>query len=129
MLFRSIVSQPFYSKEIFSYILGNAKYLPDWKFIYKIHPAENQECFSHFATSQISESSNIEFVTNNVSIYKLFSESEYVFGIFSTAVFEAPYFGCKTLLLNLPGVEMAKTLIENGKAKLINTDEKLINFI
>jgi hypothetical protein len=124
-----IISQPYDSYNILKYIMGNIQDLHDWKIIYKIHPAENAEYFDNSSIFEFSKYNNIKFVKNNVSIYKLFSESEYVLGVFSTAVFEAPYFGCKILLLNLSGVEMAYSLIESGKARLVNVDEKLLQFI
>jgi hypothetical protein len=63
----------------------------------------------------------------NSEIYTLFSESTYVVGVFSTAVFEAVFFGCKIILLNVPGVEMAENLIQKDKAIIVNTDELLID--
>lgn len=124
-----IVSQPYYSDDIFNFIRKNAATLCNWKLIYKIHPSEDTDFFLRYIKNQPSDESNIIFVTNDVSIYQLFSESEYVLGVFSTAVFEAPFFGCKTILLNVPGVELAEILIQNKKARLINIDERLLDFL
>jgi hypothetical protein len=124
-----IVSQPYFSKEILDFVLKNAKELPNWEFIYKIHPVEDPTYHQNQKDSGFPDYNNISFVTNNVSIYNLFSESSYAIGVFSTAVFEAPYFGCKTLLLNIPGVEMASTLLENKRAVLINLEESLQTYL
>lgn len=120
-----IVSQPFCSQEILKFVMKNIGDLPDYKFVYKLHPVENANFSIATFINQFSKYPNISFISNQESIYKLFSESEFVIGINSAATFEAAYFGCKIILLNLPGVEMATSLIKDGKAKLIDIDNKL----
>jgi hypothetical protein len=120
-----VVSQPYNSKEILNYISTNLSDLKEWKIIYKIHPAEN---FNHFMITMkplLLKFDNLILVNKDVSIYDLFSESRYVIGNFSTSVFEAPLFGCKVLLLDLPGVEMSEPLIVAGKSSLVKMGEPL----
>lgn len=124
-----IVSQPYSSEEIKKFVMNNIKEMQSWQFVYKLHPAEDHDFFADTAICQLSIYKNLTIVTNERSIYRLFSESKYVVGVFSTAVFEAPYFGCKILLLNLPGVEMAYSLIENNKAMLVNINDRLARLL
>lgn len=120
-----IVSQPYNSKEILNYIMNSIEDMKEWTFIYKIHPVENIDSFTDSSEYKFSKYENLNFVAEGKSIYQLFSESEYVIGIFSTALFEASYFGCKIILLDLPGVEMATSLVTNGKAILLSINKKL----
>jgi len=120
-----VISQPYGSSEILKYILENSKEMQKWNFIYKMHPVENHDSFRDAIINDFSKYSNITFVNNNQSVYSLMSESSYVVGIFSTALFEASYFGCKIILLNLPGVEFSFSLIKNSNAILLDTEEKL----
>lgn len=124
-----IISQPYLSIEIFKFIIANIEEMKSWQFIYKLHPAEDHNFISNISFYKYSLYDNLSIVSNNQSIYRLFSESKYVLGVFSTAVFEAHYFGCKTLLLNLPGVEMAYSLIKSGKAVIVNTNDRLAKIV
>ena len=124
-----IISQPFCSQEIYSYVLKNVGDLKDYRIIYKLHPVENANNLIDTSPGQCTGYDNLTFTSNQESIYKLFRESTFVIGVYSTAIFEAVYFGCKVLLLNLPGVEMANSLLENNSARLINSDDRLVEFL
>jgi hypothetical protein len=124
-----VVSQPYNSKDILNYISGNLARLVEWKIIYKLHPVENQIDFMHMINPLLVKFKNLTVVNNELSIYDLLSESAFVVGVYSTSVFEAPLFGCKVLLLNLPGIEASKPLIASGDAVLLNVNENLINFL
>ncbi|TXD50338.1 MULTISPECIES: hypothetical protein [unclassified Polaribacter] len=124
-----IVSQPYNSKEILEYLSCNLSELREWKIIYKLHPVEDFNIAMRIMEPLISEFDNLTLVNNEASVYDLFSESTYVIGVFSTAVFEAPLFGCKVLLLDLTGVEMSESLIIAGQANLVKLDEPLLNYL
>lgn len=109
----TIVSQPSIGYQIFDYIIESSNKMQDWKFIFKFHPLENLSDYN-ITNFENMKYDNIKFVFNETSIYKLLSESSIVIGVFSTALFEALYFGCKIILLDIPGVELAKQL-ENKK--------------
>ena len=123
-----VISQPYSSKELLKFILKNADIMKQYSFVYKIHPAESsREVMAE--VEKYPSINNIDFCTNNKSLYQLFSESEYTIGINSSALFEAAYFGSKLILVNLPGVEMASSLIQNGKSALIEIEQPLQYFI
>ncbi|MFC1868754.1 hypothetical protein ACFL0H_11565 [Thermodesulfobacteriota bacterium] len=124
-----VVSQPKLSKRILKFLLNNLDDLNGFNVIYKLHPTEEQYFYIYHNINQLEEYNNLIIVDNKCSIYKLFAESKYVIGVYSAALFEACYFGCEVLLLNLPGVEMASSLVERGKAKLLQPDEKLLRFL
>ncbi len=124
-----IISQPYCSQEILKFVMNNLDSMESWNIVYKIHPSENLSYFSDKNENQFSQYENLAFVNNTTSIYQLFAESQYVIGVFSTALFEASYFGCKVLLLDLPGVEIASSLIRNGKARLVKSDDKLLDVL
>lgn len=124
-----IVSQPELTKEILQFVLNNLNEMDSFKFVYKMHPMEELNFYNNKDTQRLMSFNNVTVAGNNNSIYELFIESKYVIGVYSAAVFEASYFGCKTLLLDLPGVEMTNSLVESGKANLINLNARLILFI
>jgi hypothetical protein len=124
-----VISQPECSGDILQFIMRNIDEMKDFQFIYKIHPAENLETLIRNEKYKLDSYKNIKFISNEKSIYQIFSESAYVIGIFSTALFEAYYFGCKILILDLPGAEFANSLLDDNKAKLLSIDEKLFSRI
>ena len=78
---------------------------------------------------QLENINNFKFANKQSSIDKLYSTSNYVLGVYSAALFEASYMGCQILLLNLPGVEMASSLIEKKNARLVEITDDLLNFL
>lgn len=120
----TIISQPFIGKKIFEYIMSNIQKMKDWHFIYKLHPSENLIDYELY-DYPINELSNIEFVTDEISIYKLISDTNIVIGVFSTALFEAKHFNCKIILLDIPGVELAGLLLNQKNVIKIKLSEDL----
>lgn len=126
-----IISQPELTTEILQFVLNNIIDMPLFQFILKIHPMEESYFYNNLFAQKLKEFPNLIIVDNKFSIYELFIESSYVIGVYSAAMFEATYFGCQTLLLNLPGVEMATILVKDHHAILVETNfnlMKLINF-
>lgn len=124
-----IISQPYVSKELVKFVVDNIGEMQNWHFIYKLHPADNHDLLKQELSILLEKYKNLNMVNNDKSMYALLAESRYVIGVFSTALFEASYFGCEVLLLNLPGVEHASILIKQNKAKLINTNERLLEYL
>ena len=124
-----VISQPLWSQKILSYIQDNIIYLQALEVVYKIHPSEDRVIFDKSFLNDTDKYPNVKFIDNSVSIYQLLSESTHVLGIYSTSVFEAAYFGCKVLLLNLPGIEFSYSLVETGKAQIINPDSDISQYV
>lgn len=120
----TIISQPLIGNQIFKYIISNIQKMQDWHFLYKLHPEENLKDYQSY-DYKINALSNFDFVINEMSIYKLMSESKYVIGVFSTALFEAKYFDCKIILLDIPGVEFAELLVNQKNVIKIKLSEDL----
>ncbi len=120
----TVISQPLIGKQIFKYIISNIQKMQDWHFIYKLHPEENLKDYQ-LSDYEISELSNFDFIINEIPIYKLLSESKFVIGVFSSALFEAKYFGCKIILLDIPGVEFAELLVNQKNVIKIKLAEDL----
>lgn len=104
----TVISQPYIGKQIFDYIISNIVKMSDWRIFYKLHPAEDIEDYEipHNVKNQV----DINLVSNEISVYELLVESNIVIGVFSTALFEAIYLGCKIILIELPGIEFTSHL-------------------
>ena len=85
---------------------------------YKLHPGEYGRFKLYPAYIDLSKYKNVKFV-EDVDLYSLLASSEYHVGVFSTALYEGMEFGCKTLILDLPGIEYVTDLLTTGKASML----------
>jgi len=114
---------------ILDFVLNNTAEMKEWQFIYKLPAGQTVGAFVDASNFNVSEHKNLKVIGNEQSLYPFMAESKYAIGVYSTGLIEASYFGCEVLLLNLPGVEQASILIEQNKAKLINANERLLDYL
>lgn len=124
----TVASQPVLSKKIQNYILKNAKQLSDYIFIYKLHPMEFENFFESETAQSLKKLNNIIFVRNEESMYKLLKVSKYIFGIYSTSLFEAEMFGCIPMVLSTESI-FAQSLVESKNTILIDANTPLAQYI
>ena len=99
-----VLSQGAIGEKIAHRILTNWEYFKKFDIKYKLHPGEYERWREYPSLKILAEKSNVEIITST-DLYALFSSCEYQVGVFSTALSEGVEFGCKTILLNLHGVE------------------------
>jgi hypothetical protein len=66
---------------------------------------------------------------NRIELYRYLAESEYLAGVFSTAIYEGLAFGCKTVIIELPGAEYMEELMDKGLARSARSSDELSNII
>lgn len=113
-----VLSQGVLGDRIAKKILDNWDYFKQFNIKYKLHPGEYGRWKKYPNLLQLSNYNNIEII-EDIDLYELFSSSEYQIGVFSTALYEGIEFDCKTILLDLPGVEEMYKFIEIYKVKVI----------
>jgi hypothetical protein len=99
--------------------------LPRWegrKVYYKLHPGEHDRFETYAALSRMRRANQVEVVVDG-GLHELLGRCEIQVGVFSTAIHEGLEFGCRTLLINLPGVEAMHDLVASGQAELIEPPE------
>lgn len=124
------ISQGVIGKYLSEFAYNIAKKLEDSKenytFIYKLHPGEYSNWKNNYKNLEMaSELDNFTVIDNSeISLYELFSKSEYQIGVFSTAIYEGLLYDCKTFILDLPGCEYMDSLVEkNYVKKIANVDD------
>ncbi|AMD18129.1 sialyltransferase [Methanobrevibacter sp. YE315] len=107
----------------------SAKKLENFKIIYKLHPGEYENWKQNYPDLvKASNLGNFDVIDNSQTpLYKLFAESNYQVGAFSTAIYEGLMFNCKTFILNVPGIEYLDDLIERGYVFKINDVSDLVD--
>ncbi len=103
----------------------------DYRVVYKLHPAEYKNWDDNYPfLYKGSKLDNFIIVdSDEKDLYELFLESEYLVGVYSTAVYEGLVLNCKTVLIDLPGIEYMDYLIENDFVKLASDSKELFNII
>lgn len=96
-------------QDLANFALELSKQLKDHKFIFKAHPSEYERVKDEYEI--LYQNDNIEVIGNDSRLlYELFRESNYIFGVFSTALIEATLFCPNVIILKYPGWEYFEEL-------------------
>ncbi|OWT33583.1 sialyltransferase [Methanobrevibacter sp. 87.7] len=103
----------------------------DFKIIYKLHPGEYSNWKENYPelVNAIKSDKFIVIDNSKTPLYKLFAESKYQVGAFSTGIYEGLQFDCITYIVNLPGIEYLDTLIEKNIVKKVDSPKDLFDNI
>lgn len=113
-----VISQGAISSKISQFILNRWNIFKKFEIIYKLHPGEIDTYKNNKALLDLNKKSNVTIDLKN-DLYELFLSSEYQIGVFSTAIYEGVDFGCKTILLDLPGIEYMDKFIKFHNIEVI----------
>jgi len=121
-----IISQGTIGNQLSEFIWKSRDVLKNYKVIYKLHPGEFDRWVNEYpCLNKLNELDNISIIDNNNSnLYSYLAKSEFVVGVYSTAVYDALSFNCKVILADLPGVEFLEDLAKlNYIKKVFNTND------
>lgn len=125
-----VISQGAIGYKLAEAVLANMDRLTRYKVKYKLHPGEYGSWEHNPHLVKLKQLSNVEVLADNkIPLYQLLAESKYLVGVFSTAVFEGLDFGCELILMDLPGIEYMKNLIDQGKAKLVKDGDWIASYV
>ncbi len=102
-----MVSQAVISNAFQKFCRAVANTNPGFEFVFKPHPSEDL----HSIQRNLSGVDNLEVAQDN-DLYTAMEGSAFIVGVFSTAVYEACALGCRPLLVNLPGIEYMRAMID-----------------
>ncbi|MDR0900982.1 MAG: sialyltransferase [Methanobrevibacter sp.] len=103
----------------------------EYEIVYKLHPGEYSDWKNNYKyLKKAAEDDNFIVIDDNkIPLYELFAKSEYQVGVFSTAIYEGLIFNCKTLVVDLPGIEYLDDLIEKNYVLKIKDSSEFIEKI
>lgn len=123
------ISQGVIGKYLSEFACDLASTLEGYDFIYKLHPGEystwNENYPKLVEADKLDNFSVID--SNEPELYKLFAESEYQVGAFSTAIYEGLAFNCKTFIVDVPGVEYLDDLVEKKIVVKVRNPNDMVN--
>lgn len=112
------------TERLFAEAVKLAKSRNDLSILYKGHPREDLSKQEEFLLAN-PNLRNLRIIKSKATAIDLISESEYVIGVNSTALFEAAALGKKVAVMEIPGWQISKGLLERGDARLIKSSEDL----
>lgn len=120
-----VLSQAALGPALAQRVLECAEDLQDFRVVYKLHPSEYDKWRRYEALRKLAEMNNVEVIDHDVDLYALLAQSPYQLGVFSTALFEGMGLGCKTVLLDLPGIEYMERVVADQHAVLHRDGDSL----
>jgi hypothetical protein len=106
-----VLSQGSISCRIADLLWQNRERLSEYDVVYKLHPGEYGRTRTNKSLARLSELPNFT-VVEDADLYHLFARSTWQVGVYSTAIYEGMAFGCRTVLMNLPGIEYTEHLLK-----------------
>jgi hypothetical protein len=104
------LSQGTIGNELSAYQL--ASIMPGYEIVYKLHPGEygSWQNYQHLIKAKGLENFRVE-EGDSSPLHYLLAESEFQVGVSSFAIFEGLAYNCKTILVDLPGIEHMEYLL------------------
>jgi hypothetical protein len=107
-----VLSQAALGEEMAAAILKHIDRFKEYSIKYKLHPEEYERWCRYPSLQKLSKLQNVEILKGEIPLYELFASSAIQIGVFSTALYEGVEFQCKTILIDLPGIEYMHEFIE-----------------
>ena len=113
------VSQATIGRDLARFAAALSRALPEsWRLVYKLHPEEIGR--AERRPPELA-GSRVEVVADReADLHALLAGAEFQVGVYSTALYEGIGLGCKTVLVDLPGVEYMRDLVERGMAAVVS---------
>ena len=112
----TILSQGTIGLKLSQLFVANINLFKSFNIIYKLHPGEYSRWREDYSELRKVESKICIVDHNNENLYNYLKSSEYVIGVYSTAIYEALSLDCKVFLIDLPGIEYMSELIRKDYA-------------
>lgn len=132
-----IASQAHATEKIAKFLLAAAAAHPTFFFTLKQHPQEAPVDFDELAEKAFRKGklasprvpSNLILADPKANTLEAMARSEFVLGVYTTALFEAVALGCKVGVLAFSGWHHIRALVERGDATLIEDLAALDKFL
>jgi hypothetical protein len=132
-----VASQAHATKKITKFLLAAANAHPNFIFTLKQHPQEASVDFEAVARNAFRKGklasprvpSNLILADPAANTMELMARSEFVLGVYTTALFEAFALGCKVGVLAFSGWQHIRALVERGDATLLHDQAELEKFL
>jgi hypothetical protein len=123
-----VIGQPQVSQSLIEFARFVAAKYSKLPVVLKPHPQEDLQQIERAIDALGARPANLTVTAVDANTIELIEESEYVIGVYSTAMFEAVALGCKVGVLKLAGYNHIAPLIHAGAIQEINRVNDLEKF-
>ncbi len=115
-------SQGVIGQKLYLFAIRVARSMPQETFIFRLHPSESAETYENMI--DCTPPANLTISHVNPNVFSLLASAKIQVGVFSTTLFEGMILGCKTILVDMPGIEYMEGVLQRGDAVLIKTPDE-----
>lgn len=108
------LSQPSIFENILSYCMEVAAMRPGSEIIFRLHPGQSDAELEMLNSKRSAIPKNVTFESGKTPLLETLATAEFQAGVYSTALIEGASIGCKTILLDIPGVEILSPLLPDA---------------
>ena len=122
------ISQGTIGRRLTQLAIAYARKAPDKNVVYRLHPSEARVWMSLYPNLETAVKAHRNLsveLPGNQPLYQSFAQSNFVVGVYSTALIEALSAGCQVVLADLPGVEYFAGLVDSGTVALVRDENQL----
>lgn len=117
-------SQGVIGRKLFEIALKTAEKRPDYRIVFRLHPNEALGPYEAALTER-AVPGNFELSHRTPNIFALLSQASIQVGSFSTTLFEGMSLGARTVVMDLPGADYMRPVIERGDALFVRGADEL----
>lgn len=117
------ISQGTIALPLARFAVAVARLLPDRRVLFRLHPGQDRAGFAAQLASECQTPGNFAIGTAERPIAEALGASTLQAGVYSTALLEGMTLGCRTLLVDLPGIENLAAALARGDAQLVRSPE------
>jgi len=125
------VSQGVIGGQLAKFLELNLERLQQYKVYFKLHPSEFtllEDKYKVLVDKQ-NQYKNFKIICDEMNIDTLQEFCEYQVGVFSTAIYEGLQRGCKTIVLDIDGIEAIEDLIDNNYVEVCSIEENILSIL
>lgn len=120
-----IISQGTIGQDLSKFVkeFVTSELFPDINILYKLHPSEYdiwRDLYPNLVNEKITVIDN-----DQISLYEYFTIADWVLGVYSTAIFEALFYGLTVYILKTDGYQYLDDLIKKGIVQFVEKPEDL----
>ncbi|ABG33642.1 hypothetical protein [Roseobacter denitrificans] len=122
----TFTSQGVVGRQLFDMAVRFAQARSDKQVMFRLHPSESVEDYEQALKTHGDAPANFEISHRTPVIFEVLARTEILVGAFSTTLLEGMVLDCRTIVINLPGIEYMKPIIDRGDALMVQSLEELV---
>ncbi|MGE0742038.1 MAG: hypothetical protein AB7O98_11910 [Hyphomonadaceae bacterium] len=119
-------SQGVIGRRLFDLALETARRRPDRRIVFRLHPNESLKDYEALLQSAGDVPPNFALSHKNPNIFALLAQASVQVGAFSTTLFEGMSLGTRTVVVDMPGAEYMRPVVQKGDALFVRSVDELV---